>query len=441
MQFHCAVPSPIISRGNWTNRHHIYGSRPVVKVAFRFWLLIAAWLAALPAWAEVQVLAVRATQTQQGLRFVLELDRMVEFQAYLLPDPIRVVVDLPELDWRAAQVPLPAGGLVERYRFGRFRAGQGRLVLDATQPIKFANPPFLLGGQKGQPNRLVIDLERTDETGFLEAIKGGPPPPAPTSVAAAPIKLGPPPPLPPAATPAASSKRAPPPAADKRLVVLDPGHGGVDPGTIGRGGSYEKDVTLAAALDLKRVLEASGRYRVVMTRANDVFIPLGERVSIARNAKADLFVSLHADSIATAGTRGASVYTLSNTASDKEAERLAAKENASDLIAGLSFDVKDEDVNKILIDLTRRKTDEFSVIFARDLLDEMAKGVRVLEPRAHRSAGFRVLKAPDIPSVLVEMGYLSNRDDERFLTSREGRQKIAQALLRAIDHYFKRKLE
>ena len=409
--------------------------------------MILAWLAPTPAKAEVQVLAVRATQTQQGLRFVVELDRKVEFQAYLLPDPARVVVDLPELDWRAAQVPLPAGGLIERYRFGRFRAGQGRLVLDAAQPVKFANPPFLLGGQKGQPNRLVIDLEKTDEAGFREAVKGGPPPVSSGSVAAAPIKLVPPP-VPVAApasaqapTPVSASKRPAPQAADKRLVVVDPGHGGVDPGTIGRAGSYEKDVTLAAGLELKRVLEASGRYRVVMTRANDVFIPLGERVTIARNAKADLFVSLHADSIATAGTRGASVYTLSNTASDKEAERLAAKENASDLIAGLSFDVKDEDVNKILIDLTRRKTDEFSVIFARDLLDEMAKGVRVLEPRAHRSAGFRVLKAPDVPSVLVEMGYLSNKDDERFLTSRDGRQKVAQALLRAIDHYFKRKLE
>jgi len=409
--------------------------------------MILAWLAPTPAKAEVQVLAVRATQTQQGLRFVVELDRMVEFQAYLLPDPARVVVDLPELDWRAAQVPLPAGGLIERYRFGRFRAGQGRLVLDAAQPVKFANPPFLLGGQKGQPNRLVIDLEKTDEAGFREAVKGGPPPVSSGSVAAAPIKLVPPP-VPVAApasaqapTPVSASKRPAPQAADKRVVVVDPGHGGVDPGTIGRAGSYEKDVTLAAGLELKRVLEASGRYRVVMTRANDVFIPLGERVTIARNAKADLFVSLHADSIATAGTRGASVYTLSNTASDKEAERLAAKENASDLIAGLSFDVKDEDVNKILIDLTRRKTDEFSVIFARDLLDEMAKGVRVLEPRAHRSAGFRVLKAPDVPSVLVEMGYLSNKDDERFLTSRDGRQKVAQALLRAIDHYFKRKLE
>jgi N-acetylmuramoyl-L-alanine amidase len=409
--------------------------------------MILAWLAPMPAKAEVQVLAVRATQTQQGLRFVVELDRNVEFQAYLLPDPARVVVDLPELDWRAAQVPLPAGGLIERYRFGRFRAGQGRLVLDATQPVKFANPPFLLGGQKGQPNRLVIDLEKTDEAGFREAVKGGPPPVSSSSVAAAPIKLVPPP-VPVAApvsaqapTPVSASKRPAPQAADKRLVVVDPGHGGVDPGTIGRAGSYEKDVTLAAGLELKRVLEASGRYRVVMTRANDVFIPLGERVTIARNAKADLFVSLHADSIATAGTRGASVYTLSNTASDKEAERLAAKENASDLIAGLSFDVKDEDVNKILIDLTRRKTDEFSVIFARDLLDEMVKGVRVLEPRAHRSAGFRVLKAPDVPSVLVEMGYLSNKDDERFLTSRDGRQKVAQALLRAIDHYFKRKLE
>jgi len=412
----------------------------LTKLAFGA-LLIWGWLAPVGAWADVQVLAVRATQSQQGLRFVLDLNRAVEFSAYVLPDPIRVVVDLPELDWRAAQIQMPAGSPIERYRFGRFRAGQGRLVLDANQPVKFASQPFLLSGKGGQPTRLVIDLEKITEAAFREGLKSQvAAPPAMAAPTAQPIKITPPPSAATPPTPTAAQRRQPP-ATEKRMVVIDPGHGGVDPGTIGRGGSYEKDVTLAAGLDLKRALEATGRYRVQLTRSSDVFIPLGERVNIARNAKADLFVSLHADSIATPGTRGASIYTLSNTASDKQAEALAAKENASDLIAGLNFDVKDEELNKILIDLTRRKTDEFSVIFARDLLDEMAKSVRVLEPRAHRSAGFRVLKAPDVPSVLVEMGYLSNREDERFLTSREGRQKVSQALVRAIDHYFKRKLE
>ena len=219
------------------------------------------------------------------------------------------------------------------------------------------------------------------------------------------------------------------------LVYIDPGHGGPDPGTIGHNGTYEKNVTLAVAKELERQLLATGRYRVKLTRESDIYVPLRERFWMARADHADIFISLHADSSFVGDPRGLSVYTLSETSSDAEAEALAAKENKSDLIAGVDLSKQSTAVTSILIDLAQRETKNLSAHFAELLVNELGK-VTTLLPNTHRFAGFAVLKAPDIASVLIEMGYLSNVQDEALLLSASHRAKLAGALLRAIDGYF-----
>jgi N-acetylmuramoyl-L-alanine amidase len=219
------------------------------------------------------------------------------------------------------------------------------------------------------------------------------------------------------------------------LVVLDPGHGGVDPGCIGRGGTYEKDVALATAREVARQIEATRHYRVHLTRRDDEFIPLAERVARARAVGGDLFLSMHADALPNAEMRGASVYTLSEQASDKEAAALAARENKADLIAGIDLSRNEPAVSEILIDLARRQTNNLSIRLARDVVSELGHEVRLLT-NSHRSAGFVVLKAPDIPSALVEMGCLSNRVEEQLLQRPAYQRKVASSLVRSITDYF-----
>jgi N-acetylmuramoyl-L-alanine amidase len=219
------------------------------------------------------------------------------------------------------------------------------------------------------------------------------------------------------------------------VVVIDPGHGGVDPGAIGVNGVMEKTLTLAVALELRRLLESSGRYRVVLTRSDDEYVGLRERIARARHARGDLFLSLHADSVGRPHTRGASVYTLSERASDAEAERLAAQENKADIIAGADLGEHDAVVATILIDLAQRGTKNKAVVFA-DLVAEEIGAVTPLLRRHRRFAGFAVLKAPDIPSVLIELGYLSNASDARKLASAAHQQRMVRAIVRAVDRYF-----
>ena len=221
-------------------------------------------------------------------------------------------------------------------------------------------------------------------------------------------------------------------------MVIDAGHGGVDPGAIGVRGTLEKNVTLAAARELRRQLEATGRYRVVMTRSDDTFLRLRERVNVARTNGAELFISLHADSHPNPNTRGLSVYTLSATASDKEAAALAQRENKADLIAGVNLSAESREVVDILIDLAQRETMNLSAHYAGMLVDNLREAVTLL-PKTHRFAGFAVLKAPDIPSVLVELGYMSNREEERLLRDPDYRRRLMGAIVRATDAYFAHK--
>ena len=224
-------------------------------------------------------------------------------------------------------------------------------------------------------------------------------------------------------------------SAGARLVMLDPGHGGKDPGAIGVSGTYEKHVALASAQELKRQLEASGRYRVELTRTRDVFIPLEQRVAIAEKRGAALFVSMHADALADHAVRGASVYTLAEHASDAQTAALAQRENAADRYAGPEFHGTSPEVAEILASLVQQETRVGSARMAHSVVGEMGREVPLLTHPA-RHAGFVVLKAADIPSVLVEMGFMSNRQDEAALRQPQHRVLVATALHRAIDAFF-----
>jgi N-acetylmuramoyl-L-alanine amidase len=236
---------------------------------------------------------------------------------------------------------------------------------------------------------------------------------------------------------AAPPPRPPQQTKQKPLIIIDPGHGGVDPGAIGANGVFEKHVALALSKELKKQLEASGKYRVKMTRNDDTFIKLSNRVKYARKHQGDLFISIHADSLRDSNVSGASVYTLSEKASDAQTAKLAARENKADLIAGIELEVEDEAVMDILIDIARRDTQNQSKFFANTLVKDFnSNSIKTLK-RPHRYANFAVLKAPEIPSVLVEAGFMSNKKEANKLNTSTHRKKIASALKQGIDTYFK----
>jgi N-acetylmuramoyl-L-alanine amidase len=375
---------------------------------------------ALAAQGDAPVVAndVRIGGDDKQTRFVVDLNRKVDLAVFTLADPYRVVVDLPETSFK---LPAKAGeqgrGLVKAFRFGLIMQGGSRIVLDAKGPVRL-DRAFVLDAAEGQPARLVLDLVATDRASFMRSMALGHRPAQTASVK--------------------PSEPPTKPDGDARpLIVLDPGHGGIDTGTRGSGGELEKDVVLAFAQTLREKLESSGKFRVAMTRSEDVFIPLGERVRFARSRSAGLFISLHADALPRreGQAEGATVYTLSENASDAEAARLAETENKADVIAGVDLTSEPDDVANILVDLAQRETKTFSMQFARTVVDELKTTAR-LHKQPLKSAGFKVLLAPDVPSVLVELGYMSTKDDLRQLTSAIWRAKTAQALAQAIDSFF-----
>ncbi len=350
-------------------------------------------------------------------RFVMDLTRKIDLRVFTLADPYRVVVDIPQVTFT---LPPKAGesgrGLIKAFRFGLVMQSGSRIVFDVAKPVR-VDKAFVIEAAAGAPARLVLDLVATDRESFLRKI-------------ALDEKL-------------ARTERPPAPAphpdsGDPRpLVVLDPGHGGIDTGTKGASGELEKDIVLDFAQRLRERIEKSGKYRVLMTRSDDTFVPLADRVSIARNAGAALFVSIHADSLPRreGDAQGATVYTLSETATDSEAARLAEKENRADVIAGVDLKMEPDDVAGILIDLAERETKTFSVQFAHKLISDM-RGTARLHKDPIKSAGFRVLRAPDVPSVLVELGYVSNKRDLQSLLSDAWRDHTADSIARAINGYF-----
>lgn len=388
-----------------------------------------------------EISALRLGDHGERTRLVIDLDKPVTYKVFTLADPYRVVIDLQDAQFSVEPSALPAPrGVIKRLRYGLFKSDVARIVVDADGPVKIAKA-FQILPRPGYPDRLVLDLEKTDPASFLTAMdspKTGYAKVGSSHIAAskkAPEKKAN------SSTLASVPKAAPAlvvPAGEplKPVVVIDPGHGGIDPGAIGRSGIYEKEIVLSAAKILRDILEATGRYEVVMTRTKDVFVPLKERVAFARRSHGDLFVSLHADSLPSAPTlRGASVYTLSEEASDAEAAALAKSENDSDLLAGLDFGGQAPDIQNILLDLAQRETMNESIRFAKMTVEHLGRRSKLIK-RPHRFAGFRVLKAPDIPSVLVELGFLSNRHDEANLRGKNYRKKLMLGLADSIDSFF-----
>ncbi len=473
-------PSPLLSRLLRVAR----GGRRVAARAFGALLLAATVLAASGAGgaARAQTTAFLPSPTPSAkaavvdarlgihpdkTRFVLELSDTVPFTVTAQANPYRIIVDLPDLAWTGGAVPMEGKGIVARYRYSTPTPGALRVTFETVGPAK-VREAYMIPPRDGHQSRFVLDLERASPVEFQRLAAAAPPEPkrptertaksegkgeaapglalsAPPSAPAEPPSVPPPAQIIPAALPmAAPSLTVPvspapkaPSLLEKPLIVLDPGHGGPDPGAIGVGGLHEKDITLAAAREAKRQLEATGRYRVRLTRDKDVFIRLRDRVAIAREADASLFISLHADSIGAGEMRGLSIYTLSDKASDREAEMLAAKENRADAIAGLDLSGENDLVASILIDLAQRDTMNHSKRFAKIALENLGREVKLIPSKPHRQAGFAVLTAPDVPSALIEMGYLSSRQDASLLTTADHREKLGRALARTIDAYFK----
>ncbi len=384
---------------------------------------------------------VRLAGDDKRTRFILDLDRNIPFRAFALADPYRVVVDLPQITFRLAAGSGAAGrGLVKAFRYGLVMPGGSRIVFDLAGPAKIEKS-YVLDAANGQPPRLVLELEAVDRTTFVQslAVEGRPDlRPAigtATAVAATAVVA-----TATALADATGTAKAADPPDTRPVVVIDPGHGGIDNGTQASGES-EKNLVLGFALALRDRVEKAGKYRVVMTRTDDTFVPLADRVRIARNHSAALFVSIHADALPRreGDAQGATIYTLSDKASDAEAERLAELENRADAIGGVNLTEEPTDVADILIDLAQRETRTFSNRFARLLKSEMKTTAR-MHKHPLKSAGFKVLKAPDVPSVLIELGYVSNKSDLEHLVSDNWRSRTVGSVAQAIDAFFAKRM-
>lgn len=354
--------------------------------------------------------------------FTLDLSAGVPAQVFTLANPYRVVIDLPDVTFA-----LPAGtgtngkGLVSAFRYGLLAEGRARIVLDTQRPVLIDKADMTV--LKGRSVRLTIELTPTTAKTFGAGTGGQRRARVPRNgdVAEGEVKK--------------PKDRA------KPVVLIDPGHGGVDPGATSSSNLQEKTVVLAVARKLKAELEKSGLYDVHMTRKGDVFISLDQRLKMSRKLAADLFISLHADAIAKESVakkvRGATVYTLSERASDEEARLMAEKENASDLFAGLQAGELEEqgEVRSILIDLLKRETANFSADFSKTLVQRLRPAVS-LSRRPRRSAAFKVLRQADTPSVLVELGYMSHSEDAKLLKSSQWQRRVAASIGAAVDSYF-----
>jgi N-acetylmuramoyl-L-alanine amidase len=367
---------------------------------------------------------------QKETVFQLTLTRGVTAEVYSLAKPYRVIIDLPDVGFT---LPADAGrdgrGLVRAYRYGQFAEGKARIVLDTTGPVTIARAA-MTNARSGSGVVLTVELRPSNAVAFGEGTGGGrqaaETAPAPATLDPAPVAL-----------PKADQ--------DKPVIVIDPGHGGIDPGAVGAGNLLEKHLVFAVAKRVQEQLESTGRFTVVMTRARDVFVSLSDRLTISRKAQSDLFISIHADSIEPTyaqSIKGATIYTLSERASDAEARAIAEKENASDLIAGLDVakGEDNDDVKNILIDLMKRETANFSAEFSRTLVRNLKSNVS-LSRDPERAAAFKVLRQTHAPSVLVELGYVSNPDESRQMQSVAWQAKVAASIAAAVEAYFAKRPE
>ena len=344
-----------------------------------------------------------ATTPNDGVRFVAELDKQADVSVSKLSNPSRLVLDFKkaQFDAQVLQKKWPSVGFVNACRTGNPSDQLSRIVLDFPDNCNWEESHFSLEPQSAKNWRFVVDLKQTEISNKTSQEN----------------------------TPTAQ------PVKKKKIIVLDPGHGGRDPGAISKSGKYEKDLVLKMAKETKEFLEKAG-YKVVLTRNKDVFISLRGRIKKAHEANGDLFISIHADSAKNSSAKGLSIYTISEKASDKEAEALAERENKADILYGMDLADYQPEVSDILIDLAKTDTMNKSSQYADNVVTEMKKKIQLL-PNAHRFAGFVVLKSPNIPSVLLEMGYLSNRAEEKQMWQKSYRNKLSKALVDAVNKYFK----
>lgn len=355
-------------------------------------------------------------------RFVLELSDPVAPRVFTLAEPDRVIMDLPDVLWRVGTPDRPSGrGVIRGYRYGTFRLGESRLVIDLNRPVSLA-PLLIIPPKDGNGYRVVLDFTPTSREEFVRSAGW------PGDLAA---KRG------------TSKEHAvdaagsfAPEASAAKVIVLDPGHGGADSGTIGLNGTREKNLVLNEARRVAGVLQKRG-YIVHLTRDTDVYIPLERRVDAARDFHADLFISLHADSNPSPDVYGASVYTLSEAGSDREAAELARKENQSDVVAGVDLSAQSSPVASILIGLAQRDTINRSIRFAEALVGQLGRVTDTLPRDPHRSAAFVVLKAPDVPAVLIELGYLTSPRDSVQMGTEQWRNDVSLAIADAVDRQFR----
>ncbi|MBV9991547.1 MAG: N-acetylmuramoyl-L-alanine amidase [Alphaproteobacteria bacterium] len=369
------------------------------------------------------VMSARIGEHADRTRFVVELSDPLSLRTFTLNNPNRVVIDMPAVQWHLDGPPRPTGhGAIKGYRYGLFRPGNSRFVIDLNQPVSISSP-LVIPPEGGFGYRVVIDLFPAAQARF-DQTSGWPADLKAREAQAERVAS-----LPPSQAPAQVSSA-------RKTIVIDPGHGGIDSGTSGVNGLMERDLVLDEGLRLARVLRANPNYTVYMTRDTDVFIPLRQRVDINRSHRADLFISLHADSNPDASVSGLSIYTLSESGSDKEAAALARKENQSDIIAGVDLGGENSAVAPILLDLEQRDTMNKSSRFAESALGQLGRATDILPRQPHRSAAFVVLKAPDVPSVLIELGYLSNADDAAQMNTARWRNGVASAIAAAVERHF-----
>lgn len=377
-------------------------------------------LAAIPASAENRpqneypvATDARLEQSGETMRLTLTLSSVVAVEAWVQAAPDRVIVEMPSINFQIQANAKKAGGFVSAYRYGLFTADKARIIVDLSHPATIVRTE--VKEVRGGFGELTIELRKAPRADFLaEAAKVRRPQGA-----------------------VATSAPAKPAGETRRTIVIDPGHGGIDPGAV-VAAIAEKSVVLAFGKALKEQLSANDRYRVVMTRDDDRFVSLSDRVQVGRGEQADLFISIHADSLVQAqDVRGATVYTRSERATDAEAAKLAAKENEADAAAGLETSEEVQDVAGILMDLARRETRTFTGVFARNLVDKLGGSIK-MHKIPLRSARFWVLSAPDVPSVLIELGYMSSPKDAELLNSPEWRDKAVAAVSTAVDDYFAR---
>jgi N-acetylmuramoyl-L-alanine amidase len=357
-------------------------------------------------------------------RMVVDLSQKIDLRAFTLANPFRVVIDMPQVTF---ELPPKTGdrgrGLIKAFRFGLVMQGGSRMVIDLARPARIEKA-YVLEAANEQPARLVLELAAVDREAFMRTMALD----SRTAESPTPRKVAP--------------DLDAVPGDSRPLVVIDPGHGGIDYGTRSAPtGEIEKTLVLEFGQLLRDKIEKTGKYRVAMTRSDDTFVALAERVNFARARHAALFISIHADALARGegDAQGATIYTLSETASDPTAARLAENENRADVIAGLDLTAEPDDVADILVDLARRETKTFSVQFARGLIGQLRNTAR-LHKEPLKAAGFRVLRAPDVPSVLVELGYVSNKQDLQALTSQVWRGRTTDAIAQAVDTFFTTRL-